>query len=281
MADKTETSLLQRVRASLPNLSPAERKLGEFLCDFPGEIASYNALELARLAKVSRATVSRFVRSIGFESYEQARVLAREESRTGSRLFLDRSKDTTEGDWTDAELEQISKNLAWTFRRLERDQLLQAAHAMLGADRVYIFGFRSSYAFASYLRWQLMQVVETISLVPGGGETLGEHVAGLGTGDVAVVFALRRRVTITDELIRKAKDAGAQVFLITDEGADPRVDVDLHIRCQTQSNGPIFNHTSVMAMCHRLLSLTIDEAGNQGRARLQKIESLNDAFSEL
>ena len=36
-----EESFLTRVRRSLPGLSPAEKRLGDFLCDFPGEVASY------------------------------------------------------------------------------------------------------------------------------------------------------------------------------------------------------------------------------------------------
>lgn len=43
-------SFLARVRAAAPTLGPAERKLGELVTDFPGELASYNASELATLA---------------------------------------------------------------------------------------------------------------------------------------------------------------------------------------------------------------------------------------
>lgn len=31
-----ERSFLSRVRGALPDLHPAERRLGEFVCDFPG-----------------------------------------------------------------------------------------------------------------------------------------------------------------------------------------------------------------------------------------------------
>jgi len=82
-----KASVLGQVREALPSLHPAERRLGEFICDFPVELASYDAQELARLANVSKATVSRFVRRLGFENYDRARRPAREESQTGSRQF--------------------------------------------------------------------------------------------------------------------------------------------------------------------------------------------------
>lgn len=40
MKNTEERSFLARVRAELPHLHPAERRLGEFVCDFPGELAS-------------------------------------------------------------------------------------------------------------------------------------------------------------------------------------------------------------------------------------------------
>ena len=62
----TPTTFLARIRAVLPELHRAEHKLGSFLLDFPGDLAAYDAQELARLSGVSKATVSRFVRRIGF-----------------------------------------------------------------------------------------------------------------------------------------------------------------------------------------------------------------------
>lgn len=43
-----EKSFLARVRIALPGLHPAERRLGDFVCDFPGELASYSGSELAQ-----------------------------------------------------------------------------------------------------------------------------------------------------------------------------------------------------------------------------------------
>ena len=72
---QTESSprFLDRIRTALADLQPAERRLGTFLLDFPGDMASYDAQELARLSDVSKATVSRFIRKIGYDSYDAAR----------------------------------------------------------------------------------------------------------------------------------------------------------------------------------------------------------------
>jgi DNA-binding MurR/RpiR family transcriptional regulator len=281
MAHSPKESFLGRVRESLPNLHPAERRLGEFLCDFPGELASYDAQELARLANVSKATVSRFVRRIGFDNYEQARRLAREESQTGSRLFLSHPGGEAGGDWHDAHLAQSKENLDWTFRRIPQAEIDALAQALLGARKVWIIGFRSSHGFAVYLQWQLTQVIENIVAIPRGGETMGEHLSGIGESDCVVLFALRRRLAAIDVILDTIVRSGADTVLITDEGAEPRGDVRWHLRCQTLSTGPLFNHVSVMALCSLIVNRAIVVAAGDGRSRLRAIEVLNDRLGEL
>lgn len=281
MANRTKDSFLGRVRESLGDLHPAERRLGEFLCEFPGELASYNAQELAKLANVSKATVSRFVRHLGFDSYEQARRLAREESQTGSRLFLSHAGDRDDTAWLAADVAQGQENLERTFRRIGETPLNDLARALLASRKVWVIGFRSSFSFAVYLQWQLTQVIENILAIPRGGETLGEHLAGVTRDDCAVVFAMRRRMASTDAILETIVNTGAPVAYITDEGAEPRHDVRWHFRCDTASTGPLFNHVSVMALCHQIITRTIVVSGTAGRSRLRRIEVLNDRLDEL
>ena len=88
MPMSSTSSLLGRVRDQLHELPPTERRLADLILDFPGELASYSASELAALANVSNATVSRFIRRLGYDNYDEARRQAREEKRSGSPLFL-------------------------------------------------------------------------------------------------------------------------------------------------------------------------------------------------
>ena len=281
MAEPARESFLGRVREALPQLHPAERRLGEFLCDFPGELASYNAQELAKLANVSKSTVSRFVRRLGFESYEHARMLAREESQTGSRLFLSRVGDKRSANWLDADITQSKENLDWTFRRIGKSELEAIARALLNASKVWVIGFRSSHAFAVYLQWQLTQVLQNSVAIPGGGETLAEHIASMAENDCVVFFALRRRLAGTNAIVDAIIRTKADLAFITDEGAELCKNVTWHLRCQTVSTGPLFNHVSVMALCHQIVTRTIELAAADGRARLRRIEVLNESLGEL
>ncbi|OCP11155.1 MULTISPECIES: MurR/RpiR family transcriptional regulator [unclassified Ensifer] len=276
-----ERSFLTRVRQVLPELHPAERRLGDFLCDFPGEVASYSAQELAALAHVSKATVSRFIQRLGYDNYEEARRHARADKQTGSRLFLATATDSGGEQSLSAHVAQGVSNIEASFLAISETQVTAAATAILSARKVWVIGFRASHSFATYLQWQMTQVIENISAIPGGGQTLGEHLVSITSDDVVILFGLRRRVSLMEPLLAQIEKSGARLLYITDEGVPFLNQAEWHFRCQTLAPGPLFNHVSVMALCHLLTTRCIEIAGTSGRSRLRGIEAINDALEEL
>ncbi len=274
-----EQHFLSRVRVALPALGPAERKLGDLVKDFPGELASYNASELAALAGVSNATVTRFVRRLGYPSYEAARVDARREFSTGSRLYA----GTVAADASDtaAYAQREVRNITETLAAIDMVQVDRLAARLLEARKVWVIGYRASAAFAEYLQWQLTQVIEQIVALPGPGQTMGEHLASMRGSDVVVFFATRRRTANAGTLLRQLHSRQVPVVIISDEGMETDPQAFWHVRCQTSSTGPLFSHTAVMALSGLIANRTILEAGRSGTDRLAEIERLNDAMDEL
>jgi RpiR family carbohydrate utilization transcriptional regulator len=60
-------SMLERVRASLPALPPAEQRVAKLLLADPRNFAGLPVSELADRAHVSKPTVVRFCRSVGYD----------------------------------------------------------------------------------------------------------------------------------------------------------------------------------------------------------------------
>ncbi|XUY29793.1 MurR/RpiR family transcriptional regulator [Agrobacterium sp. rho-8.1] len=276
-----ERSFLYRVRQALPTLHPAERRLGDFVCDFPGELASYSASELALLAHVSKATVSRFVQKLGYENYDEARRHARAEKQTGSRLFLPAQGGASDGQSIAAHVAQSMANIETTFLKVSDSQIDAIAEALSSARKVWVMGFRSSHPFASYLQWQLTQVIENIVAIPGPGQTLGEHLVSIVPDDVVVFFGLRRRIAGMDMILEQIEKARPKLLYVTDEGAPLLGGATWHIYCQTLAPGPLFNHTAVMALCHLIITRCLEKAHVTGRSRLRAIEAINDSLDEL
>lgn len=70
----TRSAALQRIRAALPGLTPAEQRVGERILANPGEAIALSIGEFAQLCEVAQPTVSRFARSVGFDGYPALRL---------------------------------------------------------------------------------------------------------------------------------------------------------------------------------------------------------------
>lgn len=275
-----EQSFLSKVRKILPDLHPAELKLGKLVCDFPGEIASYSASELANLADVSNATVTRFVRRLGYTSYEEARRHARLEKDSGSRLYLNTL--TVEAPHSPNVYAQSDiKNIERTIEGLEEADIEALSNALLTSKKVSLIGFRVGAPLAQYLQWQLLQVIENTVMLPNSGQTLGENLAALTSEDIVILFGLRRRVSQFDTLLDVIGRSDAKLVLISDESLSTYNKADWHFRCSTLSSGPLFSHVGVMFLLNLIINRTIEAAGEQGRKRLATIECLNELLKEL
>lgn len=286
MASHVKKSFVGRIRDQLDQLSPSERRLAEFALDLPGDLAGYTASELATLAQVSNATVTRFVRRLGYESFDDARKHVRAEQRAGSPLAMAATLPVTDtlsahDDLVGVQRQQSLANIDATYRRLSSTEIEQIAAAILAARKVWVVGFRSSHPLATYFRWQLLQIVPSAQVIPGAGETLGEHLAGIGEEDVVVVFAVRRRVRQMPAVVAQLAKACPNLVYITERNATAKTPAKWRLQCDVQGPGVLDNHTAVIGLCHLIVTQVMTLAGNPGRRHLGLVEAFHDALDEI
>ena len=221
------------------------------------------------------------MKRLGYDSYETARRHVRAEKQGGAALFLATPVAGDGADPLDAHRRQNQLNIEATFNRLSNALIDDIAKAIVAAPQVWVFGYRSSRSFATYLRWQIIQVAARTHVVPGAGETLGEYLPAIGPGDCAILFGLSRRVAGLAAVLDAVIAAGARVCYITDEHKPAAAQPDWLIRCETTAPGPLYDHTAVMAVCDILATRVLQLAGRAGRRRLTSIEIAHDALDEI
>ncbi len=278
--DVTKPFLL-RVRDALPELHPSEHKLAELVLDFPGEMAGYTATEIAELANVSNATVSRFVRRIGYGSFDEARRAVRDEQRAGTALLRFSSETPQRGGAVAAHFETSQQNLELTYGAIDDALIDDLAEALIAAPRVWFVGFRAGQPFAQYLGWQTSQVLANVSVMPRAGETLAEGLASLSPQDVVVLIALRRKPKLLAAVADAVVHAGAALAVIEDRPSPETVGARWQMTCVTSADGPLMNHVSTMAVCNLVAARTIALSGASGRSRMAAIEDGHRRFDEL
>lgn len=283
MAQSRQDSLTQRVHRLYGDLPEGERKAADFILDRPGELAMLAAGELADRVGISKATVSRFFRRLGYASFDEARRASRAMRAAGSPLYL------AEVDRAPRQGSVIATAMAAENRVVEGSLALQnpltieaVTRALAEAPRVCVAGFRNSHFAAAYFHSTLAQLRANVTILNAAGQTLGEGLADLGPGDVVVVVALRRRPSGFVDLVRTLAGTGADVVLLADRSIrEAPAFARWTLTCLVEMPQLLDSYAGALAVL-RLLGLeTMRRLGGEARRRLETIEARHDALSEL
>jgi DNA-binding MurR/RpiR family transcriptional regulator len=286
MTDAPTSTLEIRIRNYYDALPASERKVGDLIMDFPGQIASYSATELADLAGASKAAVTRLCHRLGYDGFEAMRRAARAGQQAGSPLFL-LSQDRNDGDFAtlaDRHRQQDAALLSQALDGLDGETFAASIAAIGRARRVFIIGWRNSGYLAGYLRWQLIQVRDNVHLLPQAGETLGETLAELTAKDMVIMFGFRRRVSALPKTMAQVAEKSAAILYFTDR--DAALDgaaglADWTVRCPIRCADAFDRYAGVMSLLHFYAMGLMGKMGAKGRARLAAIEQSHEALHEF
>jgi len=285
IAGQQEKSLVNRVHEAYAALPAGERKVADVVLDFPGELAAYSASELAELAGVSNATVTRFFRRLGYESFDGARRSSRRTREWGSPLFMTSKAAQSDQIGSDLIARFASEEKALidaTFAALDPDMLAEAVEALARARRLFFLGFRNSSYAAGYARWQFIQFRSDVHMLTDGGESMAERIADLRQGDLLVVVGVRRLVAKLGRYAETARAAGADILLLTDPSARiTPAHARWTIHCAVENPHVLDSYAGVMGVLRLLAVETMQKLGRSGRERLQQIEALHETLGEF
>lgn len=278
-------SLVIRVHEAYAALPSGERKIADVVLDFPGDLAAYSASELADLAEVSNATVTRFFRRLGYESFDDARRSSRRSREWGSPLFMTSKTTQAEEIGTGLIARFAAEEKALidaTFAALDPKVVSEAVEALARARRLFFLGFRNSGYIAGYARWQFIQFRSDVHMLTAGTESLAERIADLGQGDLLVLVGVRRLVAKLGRNAEAARATGADILLLTDPSA--RV-IPAYARwtilCSVENPHVFDSYAGIMGVLRLLAFETMQKLGRKGRARLQAIEELHESLGEF
>ncbi len=280
---QTDPGLAARIQDCYAALPAAERKLADLVLDFPGDVAAYSATELADLAGVSKAAVTRFVQRLGYPGFEAARRAAREARTWGSPLYrLHHGSEPAGGFDRERHLACELANLQNTFDGLDPAEFKEIVEALATARRVWLLGYRNSHFLAAYARWQFIQVRDQVQLLPQAGETLAEQMIDMGPDDILVVIGFRRRPPQIEAAMTAAAVAEVPILCLADPAAAGIGRTAKWIlRCAVTAAGAFDSYAAAISLLHFLSLELVAKTGAAGRRRLKTIEDMHQTLAEL
>jgi len=273
--------LVHRIRETYDALPLGERKLAELILEMRGDLAAYSATELAARSGVSKATAARLVRRLGYADFHEMRQQARNHYHNGSPLA---ELSNTLG--LEATLSQhLAHDVAGLTRTMETiapEDVQTAVDILAGAQRVIVVGFRNSYAPAFYARELLVQVRPQVILLPVSGQTVSEELSDLGRDDAILAFGFRRRPPVLGRILRIAAAAKARTVVLGDSSLGKAgKSANIVLRCFSRGMRLFDSYVAAMSLVNYLGSGVALALGASAQARLRRIESLHEEFSDL
>lgn len=211
--------MLDRISASLPSLAPAEQRVGQLVLADPHSFARLPVRELAEKANVSKPTVVRFCRSMGYDGLADFK-LKLAGNVTEGVPYVHRSVDLD--DKTSDVLVKVIDNSVAAFLQYRNDahtaSIEQAVEAIVATwrhnKRLEIYGVGNSGVVASDAQHKFFRL-GIPSQATSDTHIQAMAVTMLGHGDCVIVISNSGRTKDLVEVAKVAKSNGATVIAIT------------------------------------------------------------------
>ncbi|MCL6379991.1 MurR/RpiR family transcriptional regulator [Pectobacterium brasiliense] len=271
----------ERLRDRYSELSPQEQRVADFIFDHFDDLISYNSAELARLSGVSKATVSRLFKRLGYPSYRDMRDELRTLRQSGMPLADNR--DAVQGNTLLARhYKQEMANLTQWINQIDPVQFGAVIQALMQAQRLCLIGLRNSYPVALHLRQQLLQIRQQVTLLTQPGQTLSEELVDLTAQDVVIVVAFRRRPRLIQPLLVQLQKRGVPVLLLCEPQVSTLMSLATWSLCVPLDSVSAFDsYSSAMSLVNVISNALLHEMLHDGRQRIHQIVDLYGELDEL
>ena len=215
--------MLDRIKASLPSLAPAEQRVGKLVLADPRAFANLPVTELADRAHVSKPTVVRFCRSMGYDGLSDFKLKLAGSVSEGVP-FIHRSVDAD--DKTSDVAVKVIDNTVAAFLKYRNDAssfaLEHAAQALADTHktgrRIEFYGVGNSGIVAQDAQHKFFRLgLNTIAYSDGHMQVMSASM--LQPGDCAVIISNSGRTRDLMDACDIARKRGATTIVITASGS--------------------------------------------------------------
>ncbi|MDO4969658.1 MAG: MurR/RpiR family transcriptional regulator [Comamonadaceae bacterium] len=273
--------MLDRIAASLPSLAPAEQRVGRLVLADPHNFARLPVRELAEKANVSKPTVVRFCRSMGYDGLADFKLKLAGNVAEGVP-YVHRSVDAD--DKTADVLVKVIDNSVAAFLQYRNAASPQAVEQAVQAivdtwrkkKRLEIYGVGNSGVVAQdaqhkFLRLGISSHASSDTHLQVIGATM------LAQGDCAILISNSGRTKDLLEVAQIAKNNGATIIAITSSHTPLSQISHIHLAADNLEGSDFYT-----PMASRLLHLLIIDilataaALNMGESLSEKLKHLQN-----
>jgi DNA-binding MurR/RpiR family transcriptional regulator len=212
---------IRQILTKVNSLNGAQKRLGHYLQTDSSALLLSNVGDLAQAVGVSKSTVVRFAKSMGYKGFPEFKREIQQEMRRKLRA-ADRMEETFAelGDDENIFAKLIKRDiqlLQETLQAASFPDFHKAVEIIWRAQKVFIIGLNASMALAYLLHFRLVRVKKDVRWIfLTGGTSLLEQLAFMNPSDVLVAIDFLQVPREVHAALQHAKKVGAPILGITD-----------------------------------------------------------------
>jgi DNA-binding MurR/RpiR family transcriptional regulator len=214
--------LITKVKSRFQDLTEVEKRVADFIMKEPEKVLYMTVSELASASKVSDASIIRFARELGFDSFQQLKIaLAKEREETKiNEKDITISKDDSAKEIAEKTKLSCIKAIDDTNSIVDVKKLEDAVRAISGAKRVEVYGVGTSAAVAMVIQYKLIRLGISCKAYDDP-HIQAMSASTMNFGDVVIGVSHTGSTKDTVDSLKIAKEHGAFVISITDHPKSP------------------------------------------------------------
>ena len=198
----------------------SEKRIAQFINQNQDDVAFLSAGEIADRLQISEATVVRFARTLGFDSYPGMRVALQDGFRhrlTHSARLRSRLQDMHEGGdiferLVASEIDYLTESL----QTLDRNALNSAVELLRTHQRIFVFGLGPSISLVDLLEIRLTRSARHVIPLSNSGREMLEPMLLMNSSDLLIAIGFFNMTPNLKIVLDHANQHKTPVILVTD-----------------------------------------------------------------
>jgi DNA-binding MurR/RpiR family transcriptional regulator len=196
-------------------LTKTETKIARYILENLQRIPAWSIEQLSRELKTSTATISRFARALGYESYKDLKndiaihttYTPEDKIRQSISKNSDIHKDL---------FQREAVNIGITATLLDYKTLNNASSSILNGEKIYIYAKGASISLVHLLAFRLRRFGITVIPLISGGSEIFEYLVHITENDVFIVIGFGNVPLELDIILGECLDKKCSSIYITD-----------------------------------------------------------------
>ena len=270
------THLLTRIDLMMNSFSKGQKRIALYIEEHYDKAAFMTASKLGQTVGVSESTVVRFATELGYDGYpclqKAMQEMIRNKLTSVQRIEVTSSRIGNEN-VLDRVLNQDIEKIRRTIEETSHEDFNRAVQEICNAERIYIFGVRSTAAIASFLAYYFELIFDNVRLINTTSATSTyEHIFRITEKDVIIGISFPRYSSMAIEAMNFARSRGAHAVALTDSMASPLVQsADSVLIARSDMASIVDSLVAPLSLINALIVATV----------LKKKEEVSETFRNL